>query len=131
MALKEQGLSERDISHTTGFALQTVRDYLAAGNVYQTCSSAFQKQLSQLLHQDLALGLALKHKVMQELHGKDIATMSTTEQKNLMQALSVSNGITYDKIRLQDGKSTSNNSHEIQLKQAHQEIKYTTTSSDT
>ena len=59
---------------------------------------------------------------------KVLATLSTTEKERLLGKVTIAKGVAYDKWRLQTGKSTSNNSHELQLRQAHASLPFPTSS---
>jgi len=78
----------------------------------------------------LALTLAkcidLEDKVLDALNDEQVlATLTTAEKERLLARLTIAKGMTYDKWRLQTGKSTTNNSHEIQLKQVHKSLTFT------
>ena len=45
--------------------------------------------------------------------------LSAAEKERLLGRVAITTGIIFDKLRLHEGKSTSNNSHEIQLREAH------------
>lgn len=125
--LKEAGMLQSQIATTLDVCENTISNYLQ-DIAKQTANLAlFKKSLSDALHVDLLLGLSIKYKLLNDLNNGglgDISKMSMTDKRQLIRDIGVSNGISYDKIRLQDGKSTSNDSHFIQLTQVHKSIKY-------
>jgi len=59
-----------------------------------------------------------------------IGGLTSAEKERLLGRVAIVAGITFDKLRLQTGKSTSNNSHQIQVNQVHKALTFTTASSE-
>lgn len=119
--LAAQGHSKQAISHITGLAYDTVSRYLAVSKQEQSTLSEFRECVGDLLHADLLLGMQLKHKLLVSLGDEAIADMSVSDKRQFIRDLSVSNGTTFDKIRLHEGKSTGNISHRVLLEQTCQD----------
>jgi len=117
--LADQGLSKTAIAKVTGHSINSVDKYLAVTDIRRNDIATFKDHLSQLLHESLLSGMLLQANVLTSLHGEDLSSLSIAERKNLLSTLGTTTGILYDKIRLQDGKSTVNSSHRIQLESVH------------
>ena len=90
-----------------------------------TALSTFREHLSDSLALTLAKCIDLEDKVLDALNDEQVlATLTTTEKERLLGRVTIAKGVTYDKWRLQTGKSTSSNSHEIQLKQVHRNLNF-------
>ena len=117
--MQADGLKKTDIVRLTGLSYDTINKYLRQATDDQATLHTFKDNLSALLHSDLLLGMELKHRVLVSIGEEDLASMPMGERTRLIGALQIGNGIAYDKIRLQDGKSTVNSSHRIQLDSVH------------
>ena len=120
--LKAGGFSNVEIAKALDLHRDTVAKYLGEIAEKKAVVQQFRQLLGDGLNVDLLFGMILKAKVLKSLSEEDLSAMSVSEKRQLLRDLAVSTGITYDKIRLHEGKSTSNNSHEIQLKMVHQEM---------
>ena len=128
--LKASGFSNIEIGKALHLHRDTVATYLGEIAQKKLVLQAFRSNLGECLNADLLFGMVLKYKLLTTITDEDIAHMTLAEKRQLLRDLSVSNGILFDKLRLHEGKSTSNNSHEIQLKQAHASLPFPTTSRD-
>ena len=78
----------------------------------------------------LARWCSILDKLLIQYDDEDVlAGLTPAEKERLLGRIAIATGITFDKLRLQDGKSTSNNSHELQLRQAHTDAVLTPISS--
>lgn len=118
-ALTKAGITQSEIMAITGKSRESIRLYQRDIQERKAPIHEFKEQLSDALHLDLLLGMQLKHKLLISLEEEDIASLHVNDRRQLINTLNTSNGISYDKIRLQDGKSTVNSSHRIQLESVH------------
>ena len=128
--LKASGFSNIEIGKALHLHRDTVATYLGEIAQKKLVLQAFRSNLGECLNADLLFGMVLKYKLLTTITDEDIAHMTVADKRQLLRDLSVSNGILFDKLRLHEGKSTSNNSHELQLRQAHASLPFPTTSSD-
>lgn len=117
--LADQGLSKAAIAKVVGHSTNSIDKYLTIDTSRRHDVAVFKDNLSQLMHETLLSGLMLQSKVLTSLGNEDLDSLSVAERKNLLSPLGTVTGILYDKIRLQDGKSTVNSSHRIQLESVH------------
>ena len=122
--LAQDGVSQHMIAKMTGVTRQTIGRYVDFDNARLAPLKSLQTNMSSALHELLGHSMQLQHNLLIGLNGEDIAAMSITEKGRLLKDNSIVMGVTYDKIRLQDGKSTSNASHEIQLTQVHKALSF-------
>lgn len=94
--------------------------YLATITEAGLSLKSFRHALSECLNADLLLGMTLKHKLLISLNNEEVGSLSVTDKRQLIRDLSISNGTTFDKIRLHEGKSTTNNLHQIQINMVHE-----------
>ena len=121
-ALREQGLSKHDIAKATQCSVNTVDKYLCLDTPRLTNISTFKDNLSHLLHESLLSALHLQSNVLKSLNEDDIQFMSPGDKRQWARDMTTVSGILYDKIRLQDGKSTVNSSHRVQLESVHDNL---------
>ncbi len=126
--LKASGFSNIEIGKALHLHRDTVATYLGEIAQKKLVLQAFRSNLGECLIADLLFGMVLKYKLLTTITDEDIAHMTLAEKRQLLRDLSVSNGILFDKLRLHEGKSTANSSHEIQLKQAHASLPFPTSS---
>jgi len=108
-----------------GVSRNTVQAYLHRIRPEMAALSTFREHLGDSLALTLAKVIDLEDKVLDALNDETVlATLTTAEKERLLGRLTIAKGVTYDKWRLQTGKSTSNNSHEIQLKQVHASLTF-------
>jgi len=125
VGLAKKGVSQKDIASVVGVSRHTVQAYLHRIRPEMAALSTFQEHLGDSLALALAKVIDLEDKVLDALNDETVlATLTTTEKERLLGRLTIAKGVTYDKWRLQTGKSTSNNSHEIQLKQVHANLTF-------
>ena len=122
--LKASGFSNIEIGKALHLHRDTVATYLGEIAQKKLVLQAFRSNLGECLIADLLFGMVLKYKLLKSLSEEDINSLSVADKRQLLRDLSVSNGISYDKLRLHEGKSTSNNSHEIQLRDAHRTLPF-------
>lgn len=127
--LAAQGHSKYSIAKLTGVSRNTIDKYLAFDQGRLAPLGQLKKHTSDLLHELLGSAMSLQSKVLTSLNGEDISSLSVIDKRQLMRDTSIVLGTIYDKIRLQDGKSTANNSHEIQMSVVHKEMPVPTVSS--
>ena len=127
--LADQGHSKAVIAKLTGCGRPTIDKYVMFDEVRHGPLNTLKSNMSTLLHELLGNAMSLHHKLLNSMLGEDILTLPFSDRRQLLRDNSVVVGTLYDKIRLQDGKSTSNNSHEIQLKQVHKDMTWDATSS--
>lgn len=117
--LAEQGLSKTAIAKVTGHSINSIGKYLDIDSLRRNDVAVFKDNLSQLLHEGLLSSMIVQAKVLTSLGNEDIDSLSFSEKRQLLQPINTVMGTIYDKIRLQDGKSTVNSSHRIQLESVH------------
>jgi len=106
-----------------GASPNTVRQYLSRVAPELEVLRTFKDRLGDSLALTQANCRDLENKLLDALvDDKVLATLTTTEKKRLLGTVRIAKGVTYDKWRLQTGRSTSNNSPEIQLQMVHQEM---------
>ena len=131
VALAKKGVGPTDIAAVVGVHRTTVSDYLRRVMPEFEALHSFRDRLGDSFSLSLAHLTDLEHKLLVLLNDEDVlATLTPLEKERLLGRVTIAKGIVYDKLRLHEGKSTSNNSHEIQLKQVHATLPFTTTSSD-
>jgi len=124
--LASKGVGPTDIAAMVGMSSNTVRGYLQRVAPEFEALRTFKDRLNDSLMLNLAKCLDLEDKVLDALNDeKVLASLSTTEKERLLGKVTIAKGVAYDKWRLQTGKSTSNDSHYIQLTQVHKSITYT------
>lgn len=123
--LANKGVGPTDIATVVGMSPNTVRGYLQRVAPELEALRTFKDRLGDSLALTLAKCVNLEDSLLDALADeKVLATLSTTEKERLLGKVTIAKGVAYDKWRLQAGKSTSNNSHEIQLKQAHRSLPF-------
>jgi hypothetical protein len=86
---------------------------------------SFRDRLGDSLSLSLARLTDLEDKLLILLNDEAVlSTLTPTEKERLLGRVTIAKGVTFDKLRLYEDKSTSNNSHEIQLKQVHQSLTF-------
>jgi len=121
--LAAKGVGPKDIAIRVGMSPNTVRAYIQRVAPELEALRTFKDRLGDSLALTLAKCSDLEDKLLDALNDeKVIANLSTTEKERLLGRVTIAKGVTYDKWRLKTGKSTSNNSHEIQLRQVHQSL---------
>ena len=120
--LAAQGHSQHSIAKLTGNSRNTIDKYLMFDEARLAPLGHLKKHTSDLLHELLGSAMSLQAKVLMSLNGEDVDALSVGDKGKLMRDTTLALGVVYDKIRLQDGKSTSNNSHEIQLNVVHKDM---------
>ena len=101
----------------------TVRGYLQRVAPELEALRTFKDRLGDSLALTLAKCINLEDSLLDALNDeKALTTLSTAEKERLLGKVTIAKGVAYDKWRLQTGRSTSNNSHEIQLKQVYQNL---------
>ena len=106
-----------------GVSRNTVRQYLQRVAPELDALRTFKEHLGDSLALTLAKCLDLEDKLLDALNDDAVlATLSTAEKERLLGKVTIAKGVAFDKWRLQTGKSTANNSHEIQLRQVHQSL---------
>jgi hypothetical protein len=106
-----------------GVSRNTVRTYLQRVAPELEALRTFKDRLGDSLALTLAKCINLEDKLLDALNDDTVlSTLSTTEKERLLGKVTIAKGVAYDKCRLETGKSTSNNSHEIQLKMAHESL---------
>jgi len=125
VTLAKKGVSHKDIASVVGVSRNTVQAYLHRIRPEMAALSTFREHLGDSLALNLAKCLDLEDKVLDALNDEQVlATLSTAEKERLLGRVTIAKGVTYDKWRLEVGKSTSNNSHEIQLRDAHRTLPF-------
>jgi len=128
--LVENGASYKEAGRAVGVHHNTIGLYLQNIEKEKCSLGAFKDTLGDTMKIALGKMSAIEDKLLDIFAGKDILQgMTSNERVSLYGRLGVSKGIIFDKLRLHEGKSTSNNSHEIQLKQAHASLPFPSTSS--
>ena len=120
--LAQDGHSKHMIAKLTGVSYPTVDKYVALNDAREGTTKALKASTSPLLHELLGLSMHFQHKLLTSLGGEDISSWSVTDKRQMLRDNSIVFGTIYDKIRLQDGKSTANNSHEIQMQVVHKDM---------
>jgi predicted transcriptional regulator len=127
--LAAEGHSKSSIAKLTGLGHGTIDKYVSIDEAQSLSIKSFKGNLSSLLHQSLLSGMQIQQKLLDSLNDEDIGDLSISDKRQLIRDLSVVNGTIYDKIRLQDGKSTVNSSHQIQLTAVHDSMQFSPISS--
>ena len=123
--LASKGVGPTDIATVVGMSPNTVRGYLQRVAPELEALRTFKDRLGDSLALSLAKCVSLEDKLLDALNDDQVlSTLSTAEKERLLGKVTIAKGVAYDKWRLQSGKSTSNNSHEIQLKQVHASLKF-------
>ena len=123
--LASKGVGPTDIAARVGVSRNTVQHYLQRVAPELEALHTFKDCLGDSLALSLAKCVSLEDKLLDALNDdKVLSTLSTAEKERLLGKVTIAKGVAYDKWRLQTGKSTSNNSHEIQLKAVHAAIPF-------
>jgi hypothetical protein len=125
--LKASGFSNIEIGKALNLHRDTIAKYLTEIVQKKLVLRAFRGNLGECLHADLLFGMVLKYKLLTTITDEDIAHMTVADKRQLLRDLSVSNGISYDKWRLQTGKSDQKSSHEVQVNIVHKQLDYYST----
>jgi len=129
LELAKKGVGPSDIAGLVGMSRNTVQRYLQRVAPELEALHTFREHLGDSLALTLAKCIDLEDKVLDALNDETVlAGLTTAEKERLLGRLTIAKGVTYDKWRLQTGKSTSNNSHEIQVNQVHKNLKFETLS---
>jgi hypothetical protein len=121
--LAAKGVNPTDIAAVVGVHRTTVSDYLRRALPEFEALQAFRDRLGDSFVLSLARLTNLEDKLLTLLDKEDVlATLTPSEKERLLGRVSIAKGIVFDKLRLHEGKSTANNSHEIQLRMVHQEM---------
>jgi predicted transcriptional regulator len=122
--LAEKGVRPSDIAAMVGVSDNTVRRYLQRVAPELEALRTFKDRLGDSLALTLAKCSDLEDKLLDALNDETvIASMSTTEKERLLGKVTIAKGVTYDKLRLHEGKSTTNSSHRILLEQVHKDLR--------
>ena len=121
--LASKGVGHSDIAAMVGVHRTTVCDYLRRIAPELQALKTFRDRLGDTLTLTLANYSDLEDKLLTQLNDEDVlSTLTPSEKERLLGRVSIAKGIVFDKLRLHDGKSTSNNSHEIQLHMVHKDM---------
>ena len=123
LELTSKGVGPSDIATVVGMSRNTVRQYLQRVASELEALRTFKDGLGDSLALTLAKCLNLEDKLLDALNDDTVlATLTTADKERLLGKVTIAKGVAYDKRRLETGKSTSNNLHEIQLRQAHTDV---------
>jgi len=90
----------------------------------------FNDQTGNVLSLTLARCCSILDKLLIHYDDEDVIRgLTAAEKDRLLRSIAITTGITFDKLRLQTGKSTSNNSHSIQVNQVHKALDFSQPSS--
>ncbi len=123
-ALKASGCSNIEIGKALQLHRDTVAKYLHEIAQAKLVLRAFRETLGECLYADLLFGMTLKYKLLTSLTPEDLTAMSLTDKRGLIRDLAISNGVTYDKLRLHEGKSTTNLAHQLQVERVHKSLRW-------
>jgi len=120
VALAKKGVSSSDIAAVVGRHQTTVSDYLRRVLPEFTALQSFRDHLGDSLALSLATLTDLEHKLLRLLNDEELlSSLSASEKERLLGRVAIAKGIVFDKWRLHEGKSTSNQSYILQVQQAH------------
>ena len=129
-ALSQMGMSQREIASTLQVSQSSICLYLQDVQAASRDIAQAKDKLGDLLHLNHSLNQSVAHKVLTSLSGEDTFSGLTPREKiTLLQVCQTGSGISFDKIRLHEGKSTVNTSHRIVRGEAYQSLDWDTTSS--
>jgi hypothetical protein len=123
--LASKGIGPSDIATVVGVSGGIVRLYLKRVAPELEALRTFKDRLGDSLALTLAKCSDLEDKLLDALNDETVlASLSTTEKERLLGRVTIAKGVTYDKWRLQTGKSTQEYAHEIQLKMVHESLPF-------
>ena len=84
---------------------------------------SFNAHIGKISALNLGMCMDLEYKLLTLLNDEAaLATLSTGEKERLLGRVTIAKGVAYDKLRLQEGKSTSNSAHQLQVEHAHKAL---------
>lgn len=122
LQLASQGVNPTDIANVVGVHRTTVADYLKRATPEFEALPTFRDRLGDALALSVAKLSDLEDKLLTELCKEDISSLTISEKEKLLGRITIAKGINFDKLRLQEGKSTVNSSHRIQLESVHRTL---------
>ena len=123
-ALTAQGVNQRDIASALGVHVNTVHRYLQKIKPEIEHLQTFRNQTGDALALTFARCCSILDKLLSHYDDDDVlAVLTAAEKERLLGKVSIAAGITFDKLRLHEGKSTTNSSHRILLEQVHSELR--------
>ncbi|MEX2493929.1 MAG: hypothetical protein WD425_19480 [Nitrospirales bacterium] len=122
--LAGKGVPPSDIAAMVGVSGHTIRRYLQRVAPELEALRTFKDRLGDSLALTLAKCSDLEDKLLDALNDETVlASMSTTEKERLLGKVTITKGVTYDKLRLHEGRSTHNSSHRIQVEMVHKTMR--------
>jgi len=123
LELAAKGVGPSDIAAAVGVSRNTVLRYLQRVAPELDALHTFRDRLGDTLVLNLAKCMDLEDKLLTLLNDEDVlSTLSTGEKERLLGRVTIAKGVAFDKLRLQEGKSTSNSAHQLQVEHAHKAL---------
>jgi hypothetical protein len=118
--LAARGVNHQDIASALHVHKNTIFRYLQRIKPEMAQIQTFNDQTGNVLALTLARCCSILDKLLIHYDNEAVlGGLSAAEKERLLGRVAITTGIIFDKLRLHEGKSTSNNSHEIQLREAH------------
>jgi len=128
--LAGRGVNHQDIASALHVHKNTIFRYLQRVKPELAQIQTFNDQTGSVLSLVLARCCSILDKLLVYYDDEHvIGGLTAAEKERLLGRVAITTGIIFDKLRLHEGKSTSNNSHELQLRQAHASLPFPTASS--
>ena len=129
--LAQKGVNQHDIATALDVHVNTIHRYLQRIKPELAQIQTFNDQTGNVLSLTLARCCSILDKLLIHYDDEDVIRgLTAAEKDRLLRSIAITTGITFDKLRLQTGKSTSNNSHSIQVNQVHKALDFRTASSE-
>ena len=123
--LASRGVNQRDIASTLGIHVNTVHRYLQRIKPEMEQIQTFKDQTGNVLALTLARCCSILDKLLIYYDNEDVlGGLSPTERERLLGRVAIAAGITFDKLRLHEGKATRHLSHQIQLTEVHKSLTF-------
>jgi len=128
--LAQKGVNQHDIATALDVHVNTIHRFLQRVKPELAQIQIFNDQTGNVLTLTLARCCSILDKLLIHYDDEDVIRgLTAAEKERLLGRVAIVAGITFDKLRLQTGKSTSNNSHQIQVEQVHKNLDFSQPSS--
>ncbi len=125
LELAEKGVLATDIASVVGVHRTTVSDYLRRVLPEFDALHSFKDRLGDSLMLSLARLSDLEDKLLILLNDGDVlATLDHNQKERLLGRVVIAKAINFDKLRLQEGKSTANLAHQLQVERVHKSLEW-------
>jgi len=127
--LAAKGRSHREIAIITGFSHPMIDKYIQRIEDSTEPLKRAQSHMADILQDNFTYASGNLSRMLIEQAERDVSALSPTELNRSTETMSKVVTFMYNQWRLASGKSTSNNSHSVQVNQVHQALDFSQPSS--